>query len=72
MTNIEMLIEKVNDLKERLKEANSTLKASLEDTQVFKDVFKTSMEDQRYNVTEKIAKAHALKVALKHFTREEN
>lgn len=67
-----MMIEKVNDLKERLKEANATLKASLEDTQVFRDVLKSSMEDQRYNVTEKIAKAHALKVALKHYTREQD
>ena len=26
------------------------------------------MEDKRYNVTEKIARVHAHKVALKHFT----
>ena len=69
--NIQMLVEKVNDLKARTKEANAELKASLEQTQVFQDVFKSSMEDKRYNVTEKIAKAHALKVALKHYSPQE-
>ena len=68
---IQMLVEKVNDLKARTKEANAELKASLEQTQVFQDVFKSSMEDKRYNVTEKIAKAHALKVALKHYSPQE-
>lgn len=66
-----MLIERVNDLKARTKEANTELKAVLEQTQVFQDVFKSSLEDKRYNVTEKIAKAHALKVALKHFSPQE-
>lgn len=66
-----MLIERVNDLKARTKEANAELKAVLEQTQVFQDVFKSSLEDKRYNVTEKIAKAHALKVALKHFSPQE-
>ena len=69
---IQMLVEKVNDLKARTKEANAELKASLEQTQVFQDVFKSSMEDKRYNVTEKIAKAHALKVALKHYSPQDD
>jgi hypothetical protein len=69
--NVQMLIERVNDLKARTKEANNELKAALEQTQVFQDVFKSSLEDKRYNVTEKIAKAHALKVALKHFSPQE-
>lgn len=69
--SVQMLIERVNELKARTKEANTELKAALEQTQVFQDVFKSSLEDKRYNVTEKIAKAHALKVALKHFSPQE-
>jgi hypothetical protein len=66
--SIAILIEKVNDLKSRTKEANEELKLALEDTQVYKDILQAAMEDKRYNVTEKIAKVHAIKVALKHFT----
>ena len=66
--NIQLLIEKVNELKTRTKEANEELKLALEDTQVYKDILQAAMEDKRYNVTEKIARVHAHKVALKHFT----
>ena len=66
--NIKMLIEKLNELKARTKETNEELKLALEDTQVCKDILQAAMEDKRYNVTEKIAKMHAHKVALKHFT----
>ena len=66
--SVELLIEKVADIKGRLKDANAELKTALQDTQVFKDVLEASMEDKRYNVTEKIACSHALKVALKHYT----
>ena len=66
--SIAILIEKVNDLKARTKEANEELKLALEDTQVYKDILQAAMEDKRYNVTEKTAKVHAIKVALKHFT----
>jgi hypothetical protein len=66
--NVKMLIEKVNELKARTKETNEELKLALEDTQVYKDILQAAMEDKRYNVTEKIAKMHAHKVALKHFT----
>jgi hypothetical protein len=65
---IPMLIMKVEDMKAKLKDANAELKAALEDTDVFKNVLEATMEDKRYNVTEKMAAAHALKVALKHFT----
>ena len=67
---IQMLIEKLNELKARTKETNEELKLALEQTQVYKDILEASMEDKRYNVTEKIAKVHAHKVALKHFTPE--
>ena len=66
--NIQLLIEKVNELKTRTKEVNEELKLALEDTQVYKDILQAAMEDKRYNVTEKIARVHAHKVALKHFT----
>jgi len=66
--SIAILIEKVNDLKARTKDANEELKLALEETEVYKDILQAAMEDKRYNVTEKIAKVHAHKVALKHFT----
>ena len=61
---IQMLIEKLNELKARTKETNEELKLALEDTQVYKDILQAAMEDKRYNVTEKIARVHAHKVAL--------
>ena len=67
---IATLIKNVADLKARLKDVNADLKAALEDTVVFRDVLKATMEDTRYNVTEKMARTHALKVALTHFTPE--
>jgi hypothetical protein len=64
---IHTLILKVDEAKARLKELNAELKANLEDTGVYKDVLQATMEDKRYNVTEKMASSHALKVALEHF-----
>lgn len=69
--NVKILIEKVNELKSRTKEATAELKTVLETTQVFQDVLRTAMEDTRYNVTEKMAKTHALKVALKFYSPKE-
>jgi hypothetical protein len=66
--NIKLLIEKLNELKARSKETNEELKLALEDTDVYRDILQAAMEDKRYNVTEKIARVHAHKVALKHFT----
>ena len=66
--NVKILIEKVNVLKASTKEATAELKTVLETTQVFQDVLRAAMEDTRYNVTEKMAKAHALKVALKFYS----
>jgi len=65
---IKMLITKLDELKARTKETNEELKLALEDTDVYRDILQAAMEDKRYNVTEKIAKVHAHKVALKHFT----
>lgn len=71
--NVKILIEKVNELKARTKEATAELKTVLETTQVFQDVLRTAMEDTRYNLfrEEKMAKAYALKVALKFYSPKE-
>ena len=66
--SVQFLIQKVNEFKARTKEANTELKAAIEETEVYKNVFSAALEDKRYNVTEKSAKAHALKVALKHYS----
>jgi hypothetical protein len=68
--SIQFLIQKLNVLKANTKETNEELKLALEETDVYRDILQASMEDKRYNVTEKIAKVHAHKVALKHFTPE--
>jgi len=68
--SIQFLIQKLAVLKANTKETNEELKLALEETDVYRDILQASMEDKRYNVTEKIAKVHALKVALKHFTPE--
>jgi hypothetical protein len=68
--SIQFLIQKLAVLKTNTKETNEELKLALEETDVYRDILQASMEDKRYNVTEKIAKMHAHKVALKHFTPE--
>lgn len=67
-----MLIMKVDQTKATLKSLNAELKVALEDTEVYKNVLQSTLEDKRYNVTEKMAAAHALKVSLKHFTPTED
>jgi len=66
MTHIEKLVEKENELKAILKETRTEIKAEIEATRLYKQVFEATMQSE-YEVTEKTAKAHAFKVVRATF-----
>ena len=65
--SIPKLIEKEDALKQHLKELRQDLKDALESSEIYKAVLEATMGGE-YKVTEKAAKAHALKVARDSFT----
>ena len=65
--SIPKLIEKEDALKQHLKELRQDLKDALESYEIYKAVLEATMGGE-YKVTEKAAKAHALKVARDSFT----
>jgi chaperonin cofactor prefoldin len=70
---IRTLIDEENDLKERLKTLKSDLNELFEQTAVYKSVFDAAIESTRqHKVSEKVAKAHALKVARVVFSPKED
>jgi regulator of replication initiation timing len=70
---IHSLIDEENDLKERLKSLKSDLNELFEQTAVYKSVFDAAIESTRqHKVSEKVAKAHALKVCRVVFSPKED
>jgi hypothetical protein len=67
MSSIEKLIEKETAIKNTLKELRQDLKEALETSDYYKAVLETTMGSE-YKPSEKAAKAHALKVAMDHFS----
>lgn len=67
MSSIEKLIEKETAIKNTLKELRQDLKEALETSDYYKAVLETTMGSE-YKPSEKAAKAHALKVAVDHFS----
>jgi hypothetical protein len=66
-SQIQKLIEKEDAAKQHLKELRQDLKDALESSEIYKAVLETTLGGE-YKVTEKAAKAHALKVARDSFT----
>jgi hypothetical protein len=64
---IQKLIEKEEAAKANLKELRQDLKDALESSDIYKAVLETTLGGE-YQVTEKAAKTHALKVARDSFT----
>ena len=61
---IAQMFEEETDLKERMKNLKGDLNELLEQTAVYKSVFEAAVETTKaHKVAEKVAKAHALKVA---------
>lgn len=66
MEQIAELVAKENDLKRLLKETRTEIKAAIEKTRLYKQVYDTTMQSN-YEVAEKTAKAHAFKVVRAGF-----
>jgi hypothetical protein len=64
METIQKLIDREDTLKDKLKATRIALKAALIESDVYKAVLEATLEEKDgFKVTEKMAKAHALKVA---------
>jgi hypothetical protein len=64
MDTIQKLIDREEMLKDKIKATRIALKAALIESEVYKAVLEATLEEKDgFTVTEKMAKAHALKVA---------
>ena len=63
MDNIKKLINEEKTLKENLKAIRADLKKELEASVIYKAVLEKTLTDREPRVSQKLAKAHALKVA---------
>jgi hypothetical protein len=72
MDGIQKLIDREEALKEKLKAVRVALKAALLESDVYKAVLEDTLQDKDgFKVTEKVAKAHALKVARETYAGED-
>jgi hypothetical protein len=72
MEAIQKLIDREEALKDKMKMVRMALKAALVESDVYKAVLEDTMQDKDgFKVTEKVAKAHALKVARETYAGEE-
>lgn len=72
-SEITTLLEQLNALKANVKDCNVELKVKLSETKIYKEVLEATMNQAtaKVKIPEKVAIAHALKVALVSFTEEE-
>jgi len=72
MEAIQKLIFREEALKEKMKVVRVALKAALLESDIYKAVLEDTMQSKDgFNVTEKVAKAHALKVARDTYAGED-
>jgi hypothetical protein len=72
MENIQALIDREEQLKAKLKIIRQRLKAELIASDAYKAILDKDMsDDSEFTVSEKVAKAHALKAARAYYTAEE-
>jgi hypothetical protein len=72
MENIQALIDREEALKDKLKVIRQKLKAALLDSDAYKAILEKALEDDgEFKVSEKVAKAHALKAARAYYTADE-
>lgn len=73
MENIQALIDREEQLKDKLKVIRQKLKAALLDSDAYKAILEKALDnDGEFKVTEKVAKAHALKAARAYYAAEED
>ena len=69
---IHELIEKIDRYTEKLKEAKSDLKDVIEDSDMYRSIYESTVstvDENGFEVTEKDAASHAYKVTVKNFKR---
>jgi hypothetical protein len=72
MENIQALIDREDALKDKLKVIRQKLKAALLDSDAYKAILEKALEDDgEFKVSEKVAKAHALKAARAYYTADQ-
>ena len=72
MENIQALIDREEALKDKLKVIRQKLKTALLESDAYKAILEKALEDDgEFKVSEKVAKAHALKAACAYYTADE-
>jgi hypothetical protein len=73
MENIQALIDREDALKDKLKMIRQKLKAALLDSDAYKAILEKALEDDgEFKVSEKVAKAHALKAARAYYSADQD
>jgi hypothetical protein len=72
MENIQALIDREENLKDKLKATRQRVKAALLESDAYKAILEKALsDDDEFKVSEKVAKAHALKAARAYYAAEE-
>jgi len=72
MENIQALIDREEALKDKLKVIRQKLKTALLESDAYKAILEKALEDDgEFKVSEKVAKAHALKAARAYYTADQ-
>jgi hypothetical protein len=69
--NIEQMIEEEKALRDTLKHLKKDIQEALMQTNEYKGIYESALETYGINVSEKAAKAHALKVAYEFYSKTE-
>ena len=71
MDKIKKLVDEEKSLKEQLKTLRANLKKELEASSLYKAVLENTLSSREPKVSQKLAKAHALKVTRSHYESDE-
>ena len=72
MENIQALIDREEQLKDKLKVIRQKLKTALLESDAYKAILAKALDDDgEFKISEKVAKAHALKAARAYYAAEE-
>jgi hypothetical protein len=73
MENIQALIDREETLKDKLKAVRQKLKTALIESDAYKAILDKVLEDDgEFKVSEKVAKAHALKAARAYYAADQD
>jgi len=71
MENISALIDREEQLKDKMKVVRQRLKAALLESEAYKAILDKALDDDgEFKVSEKVAKAHALKAAKAYYSED--